>query len=202
MIFPDFEFGERSLILVLGKVILEGEASVPDGIVLKHNVGGHVAQGYESDFILERGLGQAAELFLIQWTTSTSFVEISGTGEDCRVLTCSIHLDRSEVVSSLWSGHGWHSEVLVLVSEPLSFVDTEGNETLLLNWIENVEAAGLPLELLTVLVFQNDVRSRVVTEADLCQIFQFHGLLEPDLESLDLGEADEGSGHHVEGGMI
>jgi len=174
LILPDFQFGERIFILILGEVILQREASVPDTIVFKHDVDCHVAQSDQSDFIFESGFGQAAELFLIQWTASSGFVEISSTSENSGVLTCSIHLDGSEVISGFWSRYGGLSEAQVFVSEPLSFVNTKAYETLLLNWIEYVEASRLPIKFLTVLVFQDDVRSRVVTEPDLSQVFQLH----------------------------
>lgn len=202
MIFPDFQFGEGIFVLVLGEVILEREASVPDAVVLKHDVNCHVAQSDESDLIFESGFGQAATLFLIQWTAGSGFVEISSTGENSGVLSCSIHRDGSEVISGFRSRYGGLGEALVFVSEPLSVVDAKADETLLLNWVEYVEASRLPIKFLAVLVFQDDVRSRVVTEADLSQVLQLHGLLESDLESFHFRKADESSRHHVEGRVV
>ena len=70
-------------------------------------------------------------------------------------------------------------------------------DALLLDRVEEVEATSLPVELLDTHALEGDVTRWIVADADVGQVLELHGVLELDLEALDLGNFDKGPRHYV-----
>lgn len=106
------------------------------------------------------------------------------------------------LIGFVWGTNCRQLEVLCSLAQLLGRILAKANNTLLLDRVEEVEAASWPVKLLVTHALKGDVTRWIIADADVGQVFELHGVLELDLEAPDLGNFDEGPRHHVKCRMV